>query len=87
MIKDALKNQHARTGWQTIAEDTSSQCLCLRETSKKEKIWKEEEIEKYAVYDKKDHEEWEGGKRSVKLEIRVYYRLQICVCVYMENPF
>jgi hypothetical protein len=24
MIKDALKNQHARTGWQEIAKDTSS---------------------------------------------------------------
>jgi len=35
MIKDALKNQRARTGWPTIAKDITSQCLCLRETSKK----------------------------------------------------
>jgi len=34
-----------------------------------------EEIEKYAVCDEQEHEEWEGRKRRMKLEIRVYYRL------------
>jgi len=73
MIKDALKNQHIRTGWPTIAKNTTSSCLCLRGTSKKEKIWKEEQIEKYAVCDKQEHEEWKGRKHRMKLEIRVYY--------------
>ena len=73
MIKDALKNQHIRTGLPTIATDITSYCLCLRGTSKKEKIWKEGEIEKYAVCDKQEHEDWEGRKRRMKLEIRVYF--------------
>jgi len=52
---------HALVGKQLQKIHRHSASVCATQ-AKKEKIWKEEEIETYAVYDKKDHEEWEGGK-------------------------
>ena len=65
---------HALVGKKLQKIHRHSASVCVKQ-AKKERIWKEEEIEKYTVYDKMDHKEWEGGRRGVKLEIRVCYRL------------
>ena len=54
-------NMHALVGKQLQKIHRHSASACVKQ-AKKEKIWREEEVEKYAVFDKKDHEEWGGGK-------------------------
>ena len=86
MIKGALKNQHIRTGWTTIAKNISSKGLCLYQIREKGGIWKQRGgIVKYAVCDKQEQGECEGRKRTMKLKRRMELKTRVrfdCGYVY-----
>jgi len=54
-IEFALKNQHVRTGWPTIAEYRQSASVCIKYEARKN--WKEGEIEKQTVRSQHEHAE------------------------------